>query len=586
MATIKPPAPSCSSRREPQVSGWTPTYYNGKVYTAVSGSISQFSSTTGTVDWTLPLPSGSNGTLAIDANRAFVIGSAGLAAVDVTTHAILWTVADSGFNASTIAAVQGNTVYAIHGTQVRGYDVATGALKGSFDAGQSLLGQIILTNDGLIVASSGKTFFARRSDYQLLNSIAVGGQISLADNTLYVATSAGTLYAYRLWSLPSLAVSVPANATEGDGTATGTLTIPSPIGSDLVVSLTSSDPARISVPATVTIPAGQVSATLPLTIFDDALLNGPEAVSITASLAGYNNGVGTITIHDNETAVLTVALPATAAEGAGVLHNAGTLTASAAPSRDIVIQLTSTNAIEVAVPATVTLPAGQTTVSFDVTIGDDWAVDGTQTAVVTAHVENWTDGSATINVYNTNSSALNGEWHTLGNGPSHTGYFAGTLTDTPLARLLWSASNVGANQVAVGGGLVYVSAGGSALHALDERTGALVWGQGYASADSINPPTYDNGQVYIQTDTGNEVGQLWSYNAANGATDVGQLLWLPVGRVSCPDRGRREYLRRWRHLRRDVRLQSDHRGAALLRERAAIRLLDALLLQRQGVLLG
>ena len=268
-------------------------------------------------------------------------------------------------------------------------------------------------------------------------------------------------------ALPSVTPTFPANATEGDGVLKRHADHPDgfgqrPRGEPDVERHESSHGARHRDD-----PRWPDSAPLPVTIIDNALLDGPEAVVVTTTATGYSPANATITVHDNETAVLTVGLPATALEGAGVLHGAGTITASAAPSRDIVVQLTSTNTTEVAVPATVTLPAGQTTVSFDVTIGDDWIVDGTQTAVVSAHVENWTDGSATINVYNTDVMALNGEWHTLGNGPSHTGYFPGILGDTPLTSLLWSVSNVGANQVAIGGGDVYVSRGRQRIDGLE-----------------------------------------------------------------------------------------------------------------------
>ncbi len=246
------------------------------------------------------------------------------------------------------------------------------------------------------MASSGTTFFVRRSDLHLLNSIPVGGQISLADNALFIASSSGTLSAYRLWSLPTLGVTLPANVTEGDGTATGTLAIPSPVGSDMVVSLTSSDPARISVPATVTVPAGQTSVPLPLSIIDDSLLNGPEAIVITATYSGYNNGVNTTTIHDNETAVLTVSLPASAHENAGVLTAAGTITSSAAPANDITVQLLSSDTTGLTVPATVILHAGQTTANFNVTMVDDHVIQGDRPISVTAQMDNWTSGSATL----------------------------------------------------------------------------------------------------------------------------------------------------------------------------------------------
>jgi hypothetical protein len=44
------------------------------------------------------------------------------------------------------------------------------------------------------------------------------------------------------------------------------------------------------------------------------------------------------------------------------------------------------------------IPAGQTTATFDLTVVDDLEIDGPSTAVVTAHVENWQDGSASISV--------------------------------------------------------------------------------------------------------------------------------------------------------------------------------------------
>ena len=65
-----------------------------------------------------------NTVAAIDNNMAFAIGNTGLFAINLTTHAEQWGIADTGFSRS--PAVLGNTVYAIHGTQVRAYDVATG----------------------------------------------------------------------------------------------------------------------------------------------------------------------------------------------------------------------------------------------------------------------------------------------------------------------------------------------------------------------------------------------------------------------------------------------------------------------------
>ena len=312
----------------PYDSEWTPTYYNGKVYTWVSGVFEEHDPVTGAVNWSVDVASGSyygstNTVPAIDNNRAFMIGTTGLIAVDLTAQSQLWSVPDWGFTGS--PAVVGDTVYAIHGTQVRAYDVATGTLEGTFETGQTLMGQPIVTSDGLLVASSNETFLFSRSDYRLLTTVPEGGQISLADNTLYIASSS-TLYAYHLASYLPLTVTVPANATEGDGTVSGSVSIPYALDDDLLVNLTSGDAGRAAVPASVTIPAGQTAVALPIEIIDNLLLDGPEGVTITATAANYTTGSGTLTVHDNETAVLTVTLPASAKETDGILYGAGTIT--------------------------------------------------------------------------------------------------------------------------------------------------------------------------------------------------------------------------------------------------------------------
>ena len=146
----------------------------------------------------------------------------------------------------------------------------------------------------------------------------------------------------------------------------------------------------------VTIAAGQTSATVLIAIIDDSLLNGPEAVAITASATGYTSGTGTITVHDNATATLTVSVPSSANENAGVLMDAGTITASQAPARNITVQLTSGNPALLLVPMTVVLLAGQTTATFSLSTVDEHVIETASTPItVTAQVENWTSGVGT-----------------------------------------------------------------------------------------------------------------------------------------------------------------------------------------------
>src|SRR4026207_829437 len=58
------------------------------------------------------------------------------------------------------------------------------------------------------------------------------------------------------------------------------------------------------------------------------------------------------------------------------------------------------------------------------------------------------------------SSSLPGEWPTYGNGPTHAGYFPGTLNGLPFIQK-WKASmpNFNVSQAAVGGGRVFITVG-------------------------------------------------------------------------------------------------------------------------------
>ena len=152
--------------------------------------------------------------------------------------------------------------------------------------------------------------------------------------------------------------------------------------------------ARASAPGSVTIAAGQTSVSVPITIIDNALLDGLESVVISATATGYTAGSGTINVHDNETATLAVNMPASVNETAGALS--ATITSTAAPTRDIAVQLVSSDPTGLTVPATVILHAGATTANFYVVMHDDHVIEGNRAITVTASVDNWTSGSATL----------------------------------------------------------------------------------------------------------------------------------------------------------------------------------------------
>src|SRR6185503_13567946 len=177
-----------------------------------------------------------------------------------------------------------------------------------------------------------------------------------------------------------LLVRLPAVATEGDGVLQGQVYVIDAPTNDLVVSLLSRDATEIRIPATVTIPAGQTNAIFDVTVQDDAILDGTQTINVLASAEGYATGRRAISVQDNESATLTVRAPLQAIEGQGVLTNAGVVTISVAPPNDISVPLFSSNVSDVIVPASVTIAAGQTSATFNVTLVDDFWIEDVRTA--------------------------------------------------------------------------------------------------------------------------------------------------------------------------------------------------------------
>ncbi len=201
-----------------------------------------------------------------------------------------------------------------------------------------------------------------------------------------------------------LTVAAPAAATEGDAPVTGTVSVPAAPVSNLVVNLASSDVTEATVPATVTILAGATSTTFPITILDDAVLDGTQNVEITATAPAYANVPGTIGVQDNETATLTLNVPAITSEDIGTIQ--GTVTVSAIPASAVTVLLTSNDVTTLQVPASVVIPQGQTSASFTITIIDDGKINGTHSAIIMGHVANWTDGSGSVAVEDNEDNSL------------------------------------------------------------------------------------------------------------------------------------------------------------------------------------
>jgi uncharacterized repeat protein (TIGR01451 family) len=183
---------------------------------------------------------------------------------------------------------------------------------------------------------------------------------------------------------PTLIVQVPPQAAEGDNLliARGSVTIPFPVATNLFVNLLSSNTNEIWVQATSLILPGHTNVTFDLTIVDDTRIDGPQTVTVSASVPGWTPGQGTISILDNESTNLALVLPTATTELAGVLTNGGWVSIAGTLPTNLVVEVLSDSPSALQVPLEVTIPAGETSRHFDLTPIDNGESTGPVTVTV------------------------------------------------------------------------------------------------------------------------------------------------------------------------------------------------------------
>jgi hypothetical protein len=187
---------------------------------------------------------------------------------------------------------------------------------------------------------------------------------------------------------PGLSISIDLTSmSENGGIATGTVTRSGDPAGDLVVTLLSSDTTEATVPATVTIPDGELSATFAITAVDDAIIDGTQTVTINVSADGFDGASETIDVVDDELppdVTLSVS-PSEIAENGGVATLTATL--SEVTTFDVEVNLslsgTAISGDDYSIPGLlITIAAGSLTGSIDITAIDDSLVEGNETIIV------------------------------------------------------------------------------------------------------------------------------------------------------------------------------------------------------------
>ena len=195
--------------------------------------------------------------------------------------------------------------------------------------------------------------------------ISVGARkVSLSPNPLNLSTSAGTLV----------------------------LTLGVPTGDDpLTVNLTGFDPAVVSMPAQVTVPAHSSGVNISVTPV------GAGTTNVLASASGYQPGSASIVVTASGIAI---SLDATGVGTGRSINGTLTLSTPAGPG-GVVVTLSATPTGLVTInPASITVPQGGTTASFSIT----GVAEGN--ATIKASASGYQDGTASVLVASLGAIAL------------------------------------------------------------------------------------------------------------------------------------------------------------------------------------
>jgi hypothetical protein len=206
----------------------------------------------------------------------------------------------------------------------------------------------------------------------------------------------------------------------------GTISLSSVATSPVVVNLSSNRTNEANVPATVTIPAGSMASTFAIEAVDDDVADGAQTVLLSASATGLPTAKTLVTVADNETASLKLTVaPDQFQEGGGVTAARATVTRNTSTTAAITVALRSSDSSEATVPATIQIPAGATSISFNVAAVNDSLLDGNQRVTLSALATGFAAALAPITVLDDEGPTLR-----LTLSKSTLGENAGTATVT------------------------------------------------------------------------------------------------------------------------------------------------------------
>ena len=223
-------------------------------------------------------------------------------------------------------------------------------------------------------------FLTRTQELLLPSDLAAGTRrfIIAADSEGVVAESNetnNTRFGSQVVNIPSVltlqipVASIPENSSAIEALVARNGSRVSPLN----VFLASSDPGELTLPATVTIPAGKASATFSLVPQPDGVPTHHKLVNVTASGSNYLSATAAVTVQNTDTPQLTLQFAAgTVVEGGQV---SGTVSRNGPTESEVGVYLNPVGHNQLVLPEYVTIPAGSPSIGFAGTARDDTQIE-------------------------------------------------------------------------------------------------------------------------------------------------------------------------------------------------------------------
>ena len=186
---------------------------------------------------------------------------------------------------------------------------------------------------------------------------------------------------------PRIMVAMDAEQLNEGESTTATISLERASASDLLLTIRPSS-SRLSVPATVLIPAGETTATIIVTGIEDQTVNLNEEMSITVSATGYQAATQLFTLVDNDIPALQLVLaPDIVSESDGPLAVTATIRKTTNIQRAIQVLLYDDSEGEIYYGTSrIEMPAGVEEATLRLGAIDNATVDGERVHTITAAV--------------------------------------------------------------------------------------------------------------------------------------------------------------------------------------------------------